>query len=357
MDHGEPEVGQMTAMTEKVMGAPGSVEADSSQGLQTAEGRRSPKRILYVASSSRSGNTLLAFLLNTHPAIFTVSHTTGWPFEENEDFRCSCGLPLPDCPFYSRMAAVFREHGLPFKFNEFGTHYRVVAADRLNSWFTAGLPMVHSNRLERMRDAVIMLVPAFASRLRRQDRANHVFVDQALAYSGARVFADTSQTPHRLRHLRRIANFDISVVHLVRDPRGVAASQRRDRGVDPAITARNWLRIQLAILRVLEEFPPHITVHYEDLAERPAATVASIYSFVGLEAHPLPDDFRQSEHHILGNEMRERREKISTDERWKTELSPQEIDAVVRTLETFEAARPHHPLSIIVRRYLDSGQA
>lgn len=333
--------------------SPGTVKAGPSQGLQSPGRDRSSTRILYVASSSTSGTTLLAFLINTHPDIFTVSHTTGHPFEDNEEFLCSCGLPLPECPFYSRMAAVFREQGLPFKFNDFGTRHRLVADDRLDSWLTAGLPMVRSNRLENVRDAMLLLVPGFSSRLRRQDRANQLFVEQALAYSGAHVFADTSQSPHRLRHLRRIANFDFSVVHLVRDPRGIAASQRRSHGVDPVITARNWLRMQLAILRVLEEFPPHITVHYEDLCESPAPTVASIYSFVGLEAHPLPEDFRRSEHHILGNDMRGRREKISRDERWKAELSPREIDAVARSLEAFEAARPRHPLSTIVRRYLD----
>ncbi len=332
---------------------PRSVGAGSSLPSQSPEGHRHKARILYVASSSRSGNTLLAFLVNTHPAIFTISHTTGWAFGENEDFRCSCGRPLPECPFFSRIAAVFSECGFPFKFNDFGIHYRVVANDRLNRWLTAGLPVVESNRLERLRDAIIMLVPGFAASLRRQDRANQVFIDQALAYSGARVFADTSQTPHRLRHLRRITNFDLSGIHLVRDPRGIAASRRRTHGADPAMTARNWLRTQVAILRVLEDFPPHMTVYYEDLCESPAPTVASIYSFIGVEPHPLPDDFRQSEHHIIGNEMRQRREKISRDERWQRELSPQEIDAVVRRLRAFEAAQPHHPLSIIVRRYLD----
>ena len=104
---------------------------------------------------------------------------------------------------------------------------------------------------------------------------------------------------------------------------------------------------------MLEEFSPHVTMYYEDLCEKPAPTVASIYSFIGLEPHPLPDDFRRSEHHIVGNDMRGRREKISRDERWKTELSPQELNAVMRTIEMFEAARPRHPLSIIVRRYLD----
>jgi len=111
--------------------------------------------------------------------------------------------------------------------------------------------------------------------------------------------------------------------------------------------------MQQGILRVLTEFPPHITVYYEDLCEKAAATLASIHSFVGVEAYPLPDDFRQSEHHILGNDMRGRRERISRDERWKTELSSQHIAAVERSLEAFETGHPRHPLSSIVRRYLE----
>ena len=331
----------------------GRFEATAKEAVQNRDARGTAPRVLYVASSSRSGSTLLAFLLNTHPAIFSVGHTTGWAFDNDGDFRCSCGLPLPVCPFYSRMAVVFREQGLPFRFNDFGTHYQLVANDRLNRWLTAGLPIVQSNRLEEIRDATIMRIRRCSSRLRGQDRANQLFIEQSLAYSGARVFADASQMPHRVRHLRRIVDLDISVVHLVRDPRGVAASQLRSQGIDPVVTVRGWLRTQLAILRVLEDFRPHLTVYYEDLAERPSRALGSIYAFLGLDSCPLPDDFRQSEHHILGNEMRRRRERISRDERWKTELSAHDMNSVVGRLEAFNDTHPRHPLSAIVRRYLD----
>lgn len=80
-------------------------------------------KVLYIACSSFSGSTLLSFILNTHPQMTTVGHTVGYPFTPEEDFRCSCGAPLPECPFFSRMAVVFRENGLPFEYDRFGTRF------------------------------------------------------------------------------------------------------------------------------------------------------------------------------------------------------------------------------------------
>ena len=67
---------------------------------------------LYVSSSSYSGSTLLAFLLNTHPDIFSVSEMDGWPYGEKEAFRCSCGEILRECPFFRTVASDFAEHAL-----------------------------------------------------------------------------------------------------------------------------------------------------------------------------------------------------------------------------------------------------
>lgn len=71
-------------------------------------------KLLYVASSSFSGSTLLAFLLNTHPDIFTVSEMEGWNYGENEEFSCSCGNTLEHCPFFNEVAHTFQRDGLPF---------------------------------------------------------------------------------------------------------------------------------------------------------------------------------------------------------------------------------------------------
>jgi hypothetical protein len=309
-------------------------------------------QVLYVAGSSASGTTLLAFLLNTHPAIFTVSHTVGYPFEARDGFRCSCGAFLPDCPFFSHVAKAFRDRRLPFAYNAFGTRHRVVANERLNRWLTGALPLVQSNALEKIRDAVVRRIPGVGTTLHRQDEANRTFIQVALAYRGAAVYADTSQDPHRLRHLERIRELHLSVIHLIRDPRGIAVSHRDRHGITPEIAARKWLIDQWTVMRVLKDFTPSMTLLYEDLCDRPGETMTAIHRFVGLPAHPLPDDFKSAEHHILGNVMRERTAEIARDNRWRTELSPADLAAMTRTLRSFVERHARHPLAAIVQRYL-----
>ena len=69
-------------------------------------------RVLYIACSSFSGSTLLSFLLNSHPKIVTLGHTTGWHFDDDETFLCSCGEPIQSCAFYQSMSRAFRDFGL-----------------------------------------------------------------------------------------------------------------------------------------------------------------------------------------------------------------------------------------------------
>lgn len=309
--------------------------------------------VLYVAGSPGSGTTLLSFLLNTHPDIFTVSHTMGHAFDEREGFRCSCGALLPDCPLFSRIAQALRNDGLPFAYNRFGTRHQIVADQRLNRWLTGALPRVQSNALEKLRDAVVHALPGVATTLRRQDTANLVFIRTALAYSAATVYADTSQDPHRLRHLKRVRDFALSTIHLIRDPRGMAVSYRNRHGIPPEVSTHKWLTEQRTVVRVLEDFTPTMTLLYEDVCARPDSVMSAIHRFVGLTPHPLPDDFKKTEHHILGNYMRERPAEITRDDRWKTELSPAERAAVARTLRSFVDDHPRHALSPVVRRYLE----
>jgi hypothetical protein len=325
------------------------LKRDSGPNPETARSIMVP--FVYVASSSASGTTLLSFLLNTHPDVFTVSHTVGHYYPDEETFRCSCGAALPDCPFFSRLAQAMRSRGLPFKFNDFGTDYRAVDNERLNRWLTASLPIIHSSALERLRNGILWALPGVASKLRRQHLANRVFVDEALAFSGAKVFADTSQNPHRLRYLRRNPDFDISVIHLLRDPRGMAASYRRRHGYSAGVAAQNWLREQEIIVRVLREFDRKTTLHYEDLCEAPAREVERLYRFIGIEPHPLPENFKETEHHILGNVMRERPAEITKDERWRQELSAEEVETVQNVIRGFVRARPQHELSKLIERY------
>jgi hypothetical protein len=96
------------------------------------------------------------------------------------------------------------------------------------------------------------------------------------------------------------------VVHLVRDPRAHAASSRRHDGVPSGRAARAWVRTHRAIAARLARLPntPRLLLRYEDLCGKPAATLARLHTFAGVDRMPPPSDFRALDLHILGNRMR-----------------------------------------------------
>ncbi|NOX75394.1 MAG: sulfotransferase [Gammaproteobacteria bacterium] len=311
-------------------------------------------KVLYLTSSSFSGSTLLAFLLNAHPEITTVSEMIGWQYGQDEIFDCSCGKALPDCPFFRNIARAFQENGIPFDFRQFGTGYSLVGSETLNRYLTECLPLIRNSPLERVRDALVMAVPTFAKTLKQQDFANRTFINTALKYSHSSVFIDASKDPHRMRHLSRINEFDLRVLYLVRDPRGVSRSTMKTRKWDAARAIEWWIRDQQNILRISTEFSSVLPIYYEDLCDAVDDTLGEIHRFVDLQAETFCGDFMASEHHILGNSMRlTGQSNIQKNERWREELSRSDINTITGALNDFVAKNPQHKLSAIITRYLN----
>lgn len=314
-----------------------------------------PYKVLYVTSSSYSGSTLLAFLLNTHPEIFTVSEMIGWDFDEGEDFRCSCGETLDKCVFFTKVSRAFAEKGLPFKTNRFGTAYQILDNERINRYLTANLPRCRNSFLELWRDRIVRHLPFLSARRRRIDQANVTFVETALGHSGARIFADVSKEPHRIRHLARIPALDIAVLYLVRDIRGVVVSNMRERANDVRTAARIWLWDQHDIQRIACDFPGTRTLYYEDLCNDVDRELSGIHHWLGIPYVPYPGDFKGGEHHVLGNSMRTREvSEIVLDQKWKSVLTSAELDAILGEMQEFLGANPDSPARAVVEHYLAS---
>jgi Sulfotransferase family len=312
-------------------------------------------RVLYIASSSFSGSTLLSFLLNSHTRITTVGEMEGWKNANPESFRCSCGKVLKVCPFFHRIADAFSSARLPFHMpNDFGTGYRLLDNTRLNRYLTEALPWIRSSAVERVRDGIVRRLPPFAGRIRRNDQANELFIRTALTLAGAEVFVNADKTPFRLRYLRRIPELDLRVLHLLRDPHGVVLTFMENRGWDGGLGMRVWIREQRDILRILGEQPAALRVYYEDLCDDTNAELTRIHKFAGVNPEPFAGDFRTAEHHILGNSMRlDRVGTIVKSERWKSKLPMAQLESMKAVARDFVRAHPSDAMVGILGRYFD----
>lgn len=311
----------------------------------------SPRRkVLYLTSFSFSGSTLLSFLLNLHPRMASIGHTSGWRYGPDEDFRCSCGERLPDCPLYRKIAAAFAAAGLPFDYRWFGTEFELGHNERLNRYLLASLPLIQSSRLEGWRDSLVRSFPPARHALERQLRANEVLMTCVLDHHAAEVFVDNSHDPYRLRHLRGLAGFGLYHLHLVRDPRGVAWSSRKNSGFTPELAVRLWLRREADSARVGGEVQT-LRVFYEDVCTDPDRTLGDIHRFTGLAAHPFGGDFKAQEHHILGNRMRLQSGGLTLDTRWQTELPAATLTTIERQCAAYLERHPDGPVADTLRHY------
>ena len=309
-------------------------------------------KVLYISSSQFSGTTLSSFLLNCHSSIATIGHTTGWQYKAGEDFRCSCGSRISDCTLFRKVRESFERHGLPFDPQNFGTAFRLSRNARLNRLLTGPVPVVNSSTLERMRDSVVGIFPGYRAALRRQQLANVLLMRTVLEHLDAEVYLDNSHSPYRFRTLSRNPELDVYPVHLIRDPRGVSLSMMTNSGFSVGEAIDNWIKHQLNIFRVAGEHRTPLIVSYESLCRNTDHELGRLHQFVGVENESFRGDFKDKEHHILGNRMRLSDGVIRLDERWRRDLKPADLQLIERKLDALQAGHSSHPLASVVRDYL-----
>jgi len=309
-------------------------------------------KLLYISASPYSGTTLLSFLLNTHPDIVTVAHTTGWHFDNDEKFYCSCGELIQNCPFYRYIKYNFEKYGLNFQYNNFGTNYTIVENERINRYLLSKMPFINDTHIEKLRDHLIYMIPIFKKKLINHDLANKIFINSAVEYSKADVFVDNSHNPYRLRQLKRINEFDIFNLHLIRDPRGVALSNKKHKGWDVKLTTKLWINKQNDIYRISNELPNNILIYYEDLCENVNKTLEIIYNYIGINIVPFDGKYKTKEHHIIGNDMRLKHDEVKVDKKWRSELSKNEINDINNILFKYKQNNPNNSLTEVITYFM-----
>jgi sulfotransferase family protein len=296
--------------------------SDSGQG-------GGPTKIVFITGMGRSGSTLLELLLGRIEGWVAGGELRRyWHGDSFSDWVCGCGRLLAECDFWGTVRQDLADAGLsPGEYPGFlelqaaylrlrpGPLARLVAGAR------------HSPRPD--------------SPLHRYQLAMSTLGGAVANAAGARVVVDSSKEPTDAYLASWNAGVDLSVVHLVRDPRAVAHSfSKRIPEPQPDFeympqsspfgTAVRWdLRQGLCegMLRPrLRE--RYMRMRYEDLVRDPASAVRSVARFAG---EPDPDlgflsngrvAFERT-HTVSGNPFRLRQApiEINPDEAWRTSMT------------------------------------
>ena len=261
--------------------------------LPEAEHAVPPYTVLFLLGAGHSGSTLLNFLLNGHSQaiglceIHTIQRYLRLPPDDPRN-------PLSH-PFWREVASCW---------------------ERETNTLFADLDLRSPSRKE-------------ASAWSDSERAGYVARNRRLfacaaRVSGARVLVDSSHHRWRLWLLRSSGELDLKVVHLLRDGRALVNSYTRKYGRF-SIGFRRWFVPTLMGLWLRRRLSEHecLVVRYEDLASDPEPTLRRICRFVGLEYEPAMLRYWEFEDVAIGgNRMRQRKQPVRLDDRWRRELSP-----------------------------------
>src|SRR5687767_15395896 len=107
--------------------------------------------LLYIASPSFSGSTLLTFLLNAHADIATIGELK-WGDIDLQTYHCSCGSLLRECRFWQAVESQMKEPGLPFDLKRPATDFRCRERELVDHIVRA---RVRGPLFESLRDAAV----------------------------------------------------------------------------------------------------------------------------------------------------------------------------------------------------------
>jgi hypothetical protein len=309
------------------------------------------QKVLYIGGFGRSGSTLVERILGQLPGFCSAGEIVFlWQRGLLDGQLCGCGVPVPQCEFWSRVGKT-----------AFGGWDQIDAAEML------GL----QKRADRNRFIPAMVTPAVRPGA-RSDVARYGDVLSRLyraigEVSGARVVIDASKHASTAFFLTtRVPGLDVRVVHLVRDPRGVAYSWTKEvkkpevTGEDafmpvysPVSSGRQWLSYNLLFegLRALPAAKSAV-FRYEDMLADPRAELERILAHAGEPV--LPESFAflgerpgasgaspemsvtlGVDHTVAGNPMRFHQGPLALrlDEAWKSKL-PERDQRIVAAVTT-----------------------
>ena len=279
-----------------------------------------PVTVLCITGWCRNGSTIIGNVLNEIPGFVHVGELHFlWKNAAGlgANSRCGCGEPLTACPYWSARIAELLPDGVPLDRYAAEVVRRQRACVRTRHTWRV---LRHGPDGSAGRD-----IAAHAGLMAR--------TYQAIARTtGARVIVDTSKIPGEAALLPYLPGVRPCFVHLVRDPRAVAASWRQPKDYVYAMPAAKstayWTGFNLAARAIVRRYPEQsVVLRYEEFVARPRATVGRLLALCGADEAANPVSGRtvdlHGNHTVTGNPDRFLTGPTvlrDADDRWLTEL-------------------------------------
>jgi Sulfotransferase family len=248
-------------------------------------------KVLFIASLSHSGSTLLDLMLNAHPDMVSVGELKQLGrfarfAKKKKAHRCTCGAEsVWECSLWSGVS-ILTERAIGRRI------------DQLN--------------VEDYKD-------------RQTFDQDNVALFEAIATTAGKQFViDSSKSRIRLKLLMANKALTVFPIFLLRDPKGQICSslkKARNRHLFGELVS-DYVVTNREIYNTIKHHP-HGIVRYEQLVQDPVGTLGPILQQLGVAFHPRQLDWAvQERHNVGGNHMRwGTSSELELDEVWRRKFT------------------------------------
>lgn len=274
--------------------------------------------IAYIIGYGRSGSTLLSILLESSPSVFSCGELKSLPVRLRDLLHpCACGAQIADCPVWSEILGAC----------ETSFDLRGFLRDDLKYSSLARAPLTVAEHIVGQRG------------LQRYLHNLGIFFRTVSEHVNRKVIVDSSLNPVRgwLCTLLPPDEFDVRILHIIRDGRATVVSAIRDPFVDerepslsqaepgiraspdqavntrvepPSSVALAWL-ISNLLASVIGSAARlnYMPLRYEDFAEEPRGSIEGVGRFLGVKTNLCIEKMINHEsftpgHLVAGNRIR-----------------------------------------------------
>lgn len=279
-----------------------------------------PPKIAIIIGAARSGSTLAGMLLGQSGHFAYAGELNHfWDRGLGLDHLCGCGSHVSKCDFWHRVistAGISDVDGLA----QFRKLRKLLAQNYSINPFGG-------DRNTSSEDEIVV---------RNGTRALY---EAIASITGRNWILDGAKQPIYARFLIDLFGPEnVHVIHLVRDPRGVAFSaaktrEKTDTGKkgdlmvkrSPSKSAVNWLKVEYSALRLRREAGSYHLIRYEDLCARGPVVIDEVLDQLCLRPNPgqAVNSKEPTAHTVSGNPIRMGgmpTQKIQIDDGWRREM-------------------------------------
>lgn len=284
-------------------------------------------KVLYIAGSGRSGSTILGRILGQVDGFFFAGELCKiWRYGLMENRLCGCGLPFKDCSFWKDIM-----------YKAFGGQEKIDGQEiyklRQKSAYMRHIPFMLISRSKSLLNSNFN---KFSDVLQKLYHAIQ-------AHTDCRVIVDCSKTAPYGYVLDSLNSIDLYIIHLVRDPRGVAIAKLQKYLYQPddgkAVYAGQAGIMKSAVIWDVQNYAVeafwkkrkdrYIRIHYEDFANNTKESVTRIIEMMNEDKSSLPFigeqlvNLDEKTHTAAGNPVRFNAGivDIKLDRRWAKKMS------------------------------------